>query len=42
VEWLNGLSNPILESYHPNAAGQTGGYTPLVTNSLAGATVTQA
>jgi lysophospholipase L1-like esterase len=35
VEWLNGLSNPILESYHPNVAGQTNGYTPLVANALA-------
>lgn len=24
VEWVNGLSNPIMESYHPNAAGQSG------------------
>jgi lysophospholipase L1-like esterase len=24
VEWLNGLSNPISESYHPNRSGQTG------------------
>lgn len=37
VEWLNGLSNPILESYHPNAAGQTNGFTPLVANALAAA-----
>jgi lysophospholipase L1-like esterase len=22
VEWLNGLSNPVMESYHPNVAGQ--------------------
>ena len=21
-EWLNGLSNPISESYHPNVSGQ--------------------
>jgi hypothetical protein len=34
VEWLNGLSNPVLESYHPNANGQTAGYTPLVANVL--------
>jgi lysophospholipase L1-like esterase len=34
VEWLNGLSNPVLESYHPNGAGQTNGYTPLVANAL--------
>lgn len=37
VEWLNGLSNPILESYHPNAAGQTSGYTPLVASTLSAA-----
>ena len=24
VEWVNGLSNPVMESYHPNRAGQTG------------------
>ncbi|GLI03195.1 SGNH/GDSL hydrolase family protein [Phytohabitans aurantiacus] len=24
VEWLNGTSNPLSESYHPNRAGQTG------------------
>jgi lysophospholipase L1-like esterase len=30
VEWLNGLSNPTSESYHPNRAGHSSGYTPLV------------
>ena len=30
VEWLNGLSNPVSESYHPNRLGQSSGYTPLV------------
>lgn len=29
-EWINGLSNPIPESYHPNLAGQVSGYTPVV------------
>ena len=29
-EWLNGLSNPISESYHPNRTGHASGYTPLV------------
>jgi lysophospholipase L1-like esterase len=29
-EWVNGLSNPIGESYHPNRAGHSSGYTPLV------------
>ncbi|MGH3519291.1 MAG: SGNH/GDSL hydrolase family protein [Haloechinothrix sp.] len=33
-EWINGLSNPILESYHPNRAGQSSGYTPVVRNQL--------
>ena len=27
-EWINGLSNPIVESYHPNRTGQSSGYTP--------------
>lgn len=26
TEWLNGISWPIAESYHPNAAGQSDGY----------------
>lgn len=30
VEWLNGLSNPISESYHPNRTGHSSGYYPLV------------
>ena len=30
VEWLNGLSNPISESYHPNRTGHSSGYVPLV------------
>lgn len=29
-EWLNGLSNPIGESYHPNRTGHRSGYAPLV------------
>lgn len=29
-EWLNGLSSPISESYHPNRAGHASGYAPLV------------
>ena len=29
-EWLNGLSNPIGESYHPNTKGHSLGYLPLV------------
>jgi hypothetical protein len=34
VEWLNGLSNPVSESYHPNRTGQSAGYTPLVNGLL--------
>ncbi|GAA2142974.1 lipase 1 [Glycomyces algeriensis] len=30
AEWLNGLSYPIVESYHPNKAGQSDGYFPIV------------
>jgi lysophospholipase L1-like esterase len=37
VEWINGLSNPISESYHPNRLGQSSGYTPLVGPLLVGA-----
>ncbi len=39
-EWINGLSNPVSESYHPNRAGQASGYTPLVSGLLTGAAVT--
>ncbi|MGH3352432.1 MAG: SGNH/GDSL hydrolase family protein [Nocardioides sp.] len=39
VEWINGLSNPIEESYHANAAGHRDGYTPLVSSPLTGAAV---
>ena len=34
VEWLNGLSSPVSESYHPNKLGQSSGYTPLVSPLL--------
>jgi lysophospholipase L1-like esterase len=30
TEWINGLSNPISESYHPNRTGHSSGYAPLV------------
>ena len=30
TEWINGLSNPVGESYHPNRDGQRLGYAPLV------------
>jgi hypothetical protein len=36
TEWLNGLSNPVMESYHPNRNGQSAGYTPLVETALRG------
>jgi lysophospholipase L1-like esterase len=29
-EWLNGLSNPTEESFHPNRTGHSSGYEPLV------------
>jgi lysophospholipase L1-like esterase len=38
-EWINGLSTPIVESYHPNKDGHAGGYTPTVSPSLTGAAV---
>lgn len=28
-EWLNGLSSPITESYHPNRSGHASGFVPL-------------
>jgi lysophospholipase L1-like esterase len=34
VEWLNGLSNPISESYHPNKSGHSSGYLPTVSPLL--------
>lgn len=34
VEWINGLSSPTSESYHPNRAGQASGYTPVVSPLL--------
>ena len=38
-EWINGLSSPISESYHPKATGHAGGYTPTVSPVLTGAAV---
>lgn len=35
-EWINGLSDPIDESYHPNTAGHANGYAPLVGAALTG------
>jgi lysophospholipase L1-like esterase len=33
TEWINGLSNPIGESYHPKVTGHAGGYYPVVHNT---------
>lgn len=30
TEWINGLSNPVGESYHPNKLGHSSGYYPVV------------
>ena len=35
-EWLNGLSYPVDESYHPNRTGQRSGYYPLVSSTVGG------
>lgn len=40
AEWINGLSNPVVESFHPNRSGHASGYTPTVSPFLTGATVT--
>jgi lysophospholipase L1-like esterase len=37
-EWLNGLSNPKTDSYHPNRDGHASGYAPLVLAALAAPT----
>ena len=39
-EWLNGLSNPVTDSYHPNRLGHSAGYTPLISRTLTGSVVT--
>ena len=39
-EWLNGLSSPVSESYHPNRLGHASGYAPVVGATLTGAPVT--
>ena len=36
-EYLNGLSYPISESYHPNTLGHSRGYTPVVSPAVGGA-----
>lgn len=38
-EWINGLSYPISDSYHPNATGHASGHTPTVSPVLVDATV---
>src|SRR5262249_31515556 len=30
TEWINGLSNPVGESYHPKVTGHASGYYPVV------------
>ncbi|MFW5468533.1 SGNH/GDSL hydrolase family protein [Knoellia sp. CPCC 206435] len=40
VEWINGLSSPVSESYHPNRAGHSGGYAPAVSTPLTGSSFT--
>lgn len=39
AEWINGLSSPISESYHPNQPGHASGYTPTVSPLLSGTAV---
>lgn len=41
AEWINGLSDPVLESYHPKAVGHSSGYAPLVRGALGALTVDQ-
>lgn len=38
-EWLNGLSSPVPESYHPNRLGHASGYAPGVGTALGGTPV---
>ena len=40
VEWINGLSSPAAESYHPNRPGHSSGYAPGVGGRLTGSAVT--
>jgi hypothetical protein len=40
LEWVNGLSNPVSESYHPNRAGHHDGYAVLVSSPLTGSSFT--
>jgi lysophospholipase L1-like esterase len=34
AEWINGLSSPLIESFHPNSSGQASGYAPLAYDAL--------
>ena len=38
-EWINGLSSPTSESFHPNRLGHSSGYAPLVGSTLTGTPV---
>ena len=38
AEWINGLSSPISESFHPKVSGHRSGYYPTVSPVVAGAT----
>jgi lysophospholipase L1-like esterase len=42
VEWINGLSYPTMESYHPNRTGQASGYAPLVKSAMLSTTAVSA
>ena len=39
AEWINGLSNPISESYHPKVVGHSSGYLPTVSPFVTGSTL---
>ncbi|GGF46757.1 lipase 1 [Marmoricola endophyticus] len=38
-EWLNGFSDPVSDSYHPNRLGHSSGYTPLIGPALGSTSV---
>ena len=40
AEWVNGLSSPTVESYHPKTTGHSSGYSPVVGAALTGSAVT--
>lgn len=39
AEWINGLSYPIAESYHPKVVGHSSGYFPVVSPLVTGSTL---